>query len=60
MLIQQTRQPDNLTITLFDAEGDALLEALDAIVDPEENDPTEAAVLVLKQLWLKLHRVRSK
>ena len=59
MLIQQTRKPDNLTITLFDAESDVLIEALDAIVDPEENEATEAAILLLKQLWLKLHRVRS-
>ncbi|OGA24503.1 MAG: hypothetical protein A3I01_17985 [Betaproteobacteria bacterium RIFCSPLOWO2_02_FULL_65_24] len=59
MLVQQNRVPDNLTITLFDEEGDRFLEVIDAIVDPAENEPTADSWALLKQLWLKLHSARS-
>lgn len=59
MLVHQNREPHNLTITLFDGESDAFLEAIDAIMDPVENQPTEDGFRLLQQLWLKIHRVRS-
>ncbi len=59
MLVQQNRRPYNLTITLFDHEGDSLLAAIDAIVDPGENETRPEMMDILRQLWLKLHSARS-
>lgn len=59
MLVHQNLEPHNLTITLFDGESDAFLEAIDAIMDPAENPPTEDGYRLLQQLWLKIHRIRS-
>ncbi len=59
MLVHQNREPHNLTITLFDGEGDAFLEAIDAIIDPSDNRPTEDGLRLLQLLWLKIHSIKS-